>query len=355
MDGTEAKQNTCSESRIVYCDFLRVFAAFFVVVIHSASPYWNSIDVNSTKWFILNCYDGTARWAVPVFVMISGTLLLRRDVSVKRLFRHNILHLLSAFLFWAVVYCIFYRKTPPDLFYYLLVGNHHMWYISMTVGLYICLPIVKKISESIPVCVYYLILWFVFAFLVPHILLLTSFSGSDTLHTIRAGIQTQMDNMSLDFILGFVGYFILGFYLSNLQLQKKAQHMIYFLGVIGFFLTIAYTAYFSTYLQTPFGDFYSNFSLNVLMESVAVYTFFQYNIKCTNKLKNVFAWISKHCFGIYLVHALVLDMIDLGFGLNTLSFHPLLSVPVVSGLVFVLSLLFTWLFSKIPFVSRYCI
>lgn len=355
MERTEVKRNDINESRIIYCDYLRVLAAFCVVILHAASQYWNIIDINSTKWFILNCYDSITRWAVPVFVMISGTLLLGRDIPLKRLFGRNILHLLSAFIFWTVVYCIFNRRTVPDLFYYLLVGNHHMWYIGMIIGLYICLPIIRKITESMSLCVYYLILWFAFAFLIPHILLLTSYSGSDTVHTIRAGIQSQMDNIDLNLILGYVGYFILGFCLNDFQLNKRIRYIIYSLGIIGFFSTIAFTAFFSVRLQTPIGDFYSNFSPNVLMEAIAVYTFFRYNTICSNKLKNIIMWISKHCFGIYLVHVLVLDFMDRGFGLNTMSFHPILSVPVISGIVFGLSLLLTWLISKMPIVCKYII
>lgn len=355
MEETAVKSENTSVSRFYYCDYLRVFAAFSVIVIHTCAQYWNDFDINSLEWFVLNGFEGMTRWAVPVFVMISGALLLRKEIPLKKIYSHYVLHLLSAFVFWSVFYCIFNRRTGTDLFFYLLVGNHHMWYVAMIIGLYMCIPFIRKITESTSLSVYYLLLWFIFSSLIPFAADLAGFSASGAVQAIRSGVTQQMNNMHPGMLTSYVGYFILGFFLSKLPLDRKARCLIYALGILGSFSTIALSIYFSVYMQARIDAFYGYFCVTILLQAAAVFTWFQYNIRSTSRLNSVMAWISRHCFGIYLVHAFILDLLDHGLGLNTLSFHPTVSVPLISCIVFALSLLLTWVISKIPAASKWII
>ena len=52
--------------RKVYCDYLRLFATFSVVIAHVAAVNWYSGDVNQWRWQVLNLYDSVVRWCVPV-------------------------------------------------------------------------------------------------------------------------------------------------------------------------------------------------------------------------------------------------------------------------------------------------
>lgn len=355
MEETVVKSQNTNVSRLFYCDYLRVFAAFSVIVIHACAQYWNDFDINSLEWFVLNGYEGITRWAVPVFVMISGALLLNKEIPLKRIYSRYVLHLLCAFAFWSIFYCIFNRRTWPDLCFYLLVGNHHMWYVAMIIGLYICIPFIRKITDSASLCTYYLVLWFVFSSLIPFVADLTSFSASDAVQTLRAGLLEQMDNMHLGILSGYAGYFILGFCLNRLPFDRKARLLIYALGILGTFSAIALNLYFSVYMQSRIGAFFGSFSVTILLQAAAVFIWFRYNVRSTGRLNAVMAWISRHCFGIYLIHAFILDVLDHGLGLNTLSFHPAISVPLISCIVFVLSLLLSWLISKIPAAGKWII
>lgn len=62
--------------RLWNLDILRIVSIAAVVIIHTASQYLGKLDVTSPYWEIFNFYDGIVRWAVPVFVMISGALFL---------------------------------------------------------------------------------------------------------------------------------------------------------------------------------------------------------------------------------------------------------------------------------------
>ena len=45
-----------------YCDYLRVFATFAVVVLHVSATNWYITDVNGMEWQAFNFYDSIVRW-----------------------------------------------------------------------------------------------------------------------------------------------------------------------------------------------------------------------------------------------------------------------------------------------------
>lgn len=74
------------------------------MVLHISAQNWRVTDVISFEWNVFNFYDSIVRWAVPVFVMISGALFLSREYSIKKIYGKNILRILVAF-FWVIVLC----------------------------------------------------------------------------------------------------------------------------------------------------------------------------------------------------------------------------------------------------------
>ena len=69
--------------RLVYMDWLRVLATIAVVTIHVSAGYVSMLDAsNVSRWMAGNFYDSFSRASVPIFVMISGALLLREQKIV---------------------------------------------------------------------------------------------------------------------------------------------------------------------------------------------------------------------------------------------------------------------------------
>ncbi len=46
-----------NKERVVYFDYLRVFAMLAVIVLHISTQGWETADVNSFQWNVLNVYD----------------------------------------------------------------------------------------------------------------------------------------------------------------------------------------------------------------------------------------------------------------------------------------------------------
>ena len=65
---------------IFYIDFLRFIAVIAVIAIHVLGPFrYLYGEIPDSQWLAATSINSISRWAVPVFMMISGALLLSTD------------------------------------------------------------------------------------------------------------------------------------------------------------------------------------------------------------------------------------------------------------------------------------
>ena len=148
------------------------------MVLHVAAYNWSTTDVNSLEWQVMNFYDAIVRWAVPVFVMISGSLFLRKDIPLRKIYSKYIFRIFTAFVFWSFVYAganYALKRDAVKAMGLFVAGNYHMWFLFMIVGLYMIIPFVKKIAESELLTKYFLVIAFFFTFLFPETVRIISF------------------------------------------------------------------------------------------------------------------------------------------------------------------------------------
>ena len=84
---------TQENTRKQYFDWIRIFVCFAVVMLHVSATWFLNRDISSTPWCISVIYNSATRWAVPIFVMISGALFLNADISVKKYIQSTFLEL----------------------------------------------------------------------------------------------------------------------------------------------------------------------------------------------------------------------------------------------------------------------
>ncbi len=314
--------------RTVYFDYLRVFAAFMVVILHVSNQNFGT-DVNGFVWQTFNFFNSIARWGVPVFVMISGALFLDKEIPVRKLYSKYIFKLAASFIVWSVVYALFFHDYTNglNLVKALISGPFHMWFILMLIGVYICMPIIKMLADNEKTMKYYMLMAFIFAFFIPWVETL----AYDFANVWMDALRYDISFMYMDMVTGFVSYFVLGYYLNKTDLNIRQRWLCYLLGMIGFALTIGLNRAAALKTQAP-GDYYFDyFNVNVLMESVGVFVWFKYQKYNWSKLNLLVQKLSKYSFGEYLAHILIMDWLNMRFGLNTLSFSPVLSVLGIGG------------------------
>lgn len=354
-------QNQKIDNRLYHYDLMRIIACFFVILIHvgvydQIAGYGNS----DFQTLVMNFYGIIARWAVPCFVMLSGMMFLNKnkDIPIKKLYFRYILRLFTSYLFWSLVYCIYNmlystnRSLTECVSYIInnwLSGEIHMWYILMTIGLYIIAPILKYLINNAPkqLIKYWLIIMFLFASIIPFV--------SDLNIPLISGYISYLNQyIEAYFLLGYTLFFILGYYLSINDISPKKEKLIYIFGIIGFAYSVMILIVFKALFSINLGALNYLYP-NIIVMSLAVMVFFKQRvskISFSDKSKAIILSLSKLTYGAFLIHILVLKVLY-HLGINLAICNISISAIVVTFIAFVISLGITFVISKIPFINRY--
>lgn len=350
------RKSTLSTNRTIYFDYLRVFATFAVMILHISAQNFYSTDVNGFQWQVFNFFDSIVRWSVPVFVMISGALFLSRDIPVRKIYSKYILRLVISFIVWSFIYAVAFKGGSIRYRISMLInGHYHMWFVLMIIGIYMCLPFIKGIADNNKRTKYYLLLAFIFAFLFPTLVTLAKDFAGNLIYAGVSALNYDVNAMDIDILLGFTSYFILGHFLNKIDFSARQRTVIYILGIIGFVSTIALNSIVSLNAQEQLQNYCGNFSVNILLESIAVFTFFKYRNWERKRSYPIVLKLSQYSYGAYLVHALVIEQLNTALGLNTLSFNPILSVIVIGIIVFIVSFSVSGILNHIPVIKKFAV
>lgn len=322
-----------------------------MIVIHVAAQNWYTLDVHTFEWQAINFWHGSiVRWAVPVFVMMSGALFLSRDIPIRKLYSKYMFRIFTAFIFWSFVYAVKNYVKSGDILKatgLFVQGDSHMWFLFMIAGLYMIVPFMKKIAESESLSKYFLALAFITVFLLPNITQIISLSSEK----LSKFFVRWFNTFDINLVAGFTGYFLLGYILNRASISPKTGRIIYSLGLAGFVAGMVLSVTASMITSSPNQTFYHNLTLSTLFESAAVFVFFKANLNWPSRLIRM---LSQYSFGAYLVHVAVISALK-WLGLNTLTFNPLFSVPVISVIVFVISFVISAILNHIPILNKYIV
>ena len=346
------------KKRILYLDYMRVTALFAVILLHVSVIDWSKFPINSFNWQVFNAFDGLVRFCVPVFVMISGVFFLDkyRDITLKKLFSHNILRIATAFVFWSVLYAVVCTIVEENnmidgsvIKYFIasvIYGHYHMWFLFTIVGLYLITPFLRKITADKKLTEYFIVLSVIFANL-PKILVFIP-----ALDEV-AGKILYKTNMF--FVLGYAGYFVLGHYLHTYEIKREHKLIAYALGTVSIIATIAGNSYMSLKAGIAQEAFFDYMMPTVLFSSVMVFLLFKDRADSFEKgNKSVIVSMSKLTFGMYLIHDLFIIAFK-NMGLSTVMISPIVAIPLVAVIIFVLSYLCVFILNKIPVINKYII
>lgn len=345
-------------NRILYIDILRVIACLSVIMIHSSATYVVK-DFGSFNFWIGNILDGFASIGVPIFVMISGTLMLDKnyEFSKKKLIKH-IIRMIIFFICWSAVYCVIYNIVGQILVEHKSIdiikvigsfirGHYHLWFIYLIVGLYLIVPLLRLWvkDENKKYVKYFIILSIIFTYIIPQIISI----GSNYSNLFFYLNDIMENNIQLKYVGGFTTYFILGWYINNYDF--KNNKIIYILGGVGFITSVVGTYILSASTGKAI-QMYESLSLNVLFQAVAVFTIIKMKfINRQNKDNKFINSISKYSLGIYAIHALSVEIMykildKIGFGIA------IINIPLVFIISFVTAYLSSFILSKIPILKK---
>ena len=144
----------------------------------------------------------------------------------------------------------------------------------MIIGLYMVVPLMKKIAESKFLIKYFFLLSLIFVFIIPSIIY------SIRIFAPNHGnfIKNFINRFSPQLVLGYSGYFLLGYYLNKINISQKLTRCIYILGIIGFIGAMFMSISISLMTNKPNQFFNMPLSITALLESTAIFVFCKKNL-----------------------------------------------------------------------------
>lgn len=330
--------------------FFRVFTVLCAIMLLLAQR--GQELTGSETWQVLSVYEGLTSWSIPALFMLWGMFALEEG---KPHVSASLLGLaLPAFcllVFWGAVFAVVAHLLGGGA---LTLGGvwsalaaaaggdtyYHLWVLYPLIGLYLVHPVIHRFTSAASrgEIRYFLALCFLFASLLP---LWTAFHPDSI-------VAAQLERLRVHLVLGWVGCYVAGWYLRHYTIGRVPEYILYILGVLGMVLTLMGHRLIGGSREL----WYLYTSPNVVLTAVAFCVLFRYVLGVSEERSRRRAMndVGAYAFGVYLFHPLWY-LVFRRFGVELLSFTPVLSVPLFALVFFLLSLPFAWLVFLIPGVG----
>ncbi|MBF0527688.1 MAG: acyltransferase family protein [Deltaproteobacteria bacterium] len=334
-------------NRIFWADLMRALAIVGVLLIHCSAYLtygWHQIPMS--WWWISNLYNASGRIGVPLFIMLSGAMLLTKTEGYEVFFKKRVIgKLLIPLIAWSLIY--FLWRTSVDhvpikaAIKLILAGNisYHLVFFNYFLGIYLFMPLLRIIvnsGRSIDTY-YYLLLWFICCII----------SLIHQLTVIRFGLF-------LPEAAGFVGYLILGHLLKDFDLKFRRMPYVIMLYIISMSIT-AYGVYRLSSQSGALNElFYTYLSPNIVIASCCGFLIIKkigesLLLLSNFYLKEIIELLSKLSFGIFFIHVIWLETFR--HFVNIDSFNPFIAVPLTVLLMLFVSIISILILRKIPYIK----
>jgi surface polysaccharide O-acyltransferase-like enzyme len=310
------------------------------------------------RWVIVDIYQSIGRMGVPLFVMLTGALLLAPSKQGEELgvfFKKRFSRIGLPFIFWAAAYFLwdaYVENQPVSQGFFVngfLVGPYFtFWYLYMLMGLYLLTPFLRLMvaQASEKIFKYFLVIWFVGSAIVP----------------IVASFSPYHLDPNVFIIPGYVGYFVLGAYLVNVKVRR-----IYLVSLTA--LGIALTAILTYFVAMNIGGgttyFFQEY-LSPTMILAAIPFFLLLNNSQAARveeqtthhpgIRKILKVISENTLPIFLFHMMVIYALQnglfFGFTLNGNTLNSIVGIPLMAGLTLLICLAVIVPLKRVPIVRR---
>ena len=348
-----AKPASIKPRHMPYGDAARVLGTIAVVIGHCCDMIVFSPHVTATDWWVCNIADAASRWAVPVYVMLSGALLLdpHRSEAPSEFYSKRLARLGVPIVFWSALYMWFSVHikwaTPEQAWQNLAQGQPyaHLHFVFRIAGLYAFTPMLRvflKHAEERMVAL--------------TVVLLLGLSTANSMMSAWTGGELSM---FLRFT-PFLGFYLLGYLLRERKISKRALLGCWMLAISCVLLLAGGTGLLSEIYNTRsypspayvLYDFLSpvRITLAICAWLIVVNTFDE---KWFNSPLGKFntKWLAPATLGIYLVHLAFREVLFMN-GFNAIWPNVWIGIPLNAAMVYIPSVIAVLIVMRIPFVRR---
>lgn len=285
--------------------------------------------------------------------MINGALLLNKNYNFS--FKKSFLRVFYPLIVWSIIgvlVAIYYDYSFNfKMSFFTIIGinipnglakgsynDYHFWYIYALLSIYLIITPLKKmiVSLSQKDCLYLIVVWIVFQFIMPFLSYYFNIKSSYTPYLFTS----------------FLGFYLLGYYLNNTLVNNtnKTKILLVLLLVIAVAIPWALTWHTNLHSKRLVTFFFENFNIFTLIQAIILFIIAKIIFTKPSKIVSQLAKLS---FTAYCCHALVLYIvrklnITKSIISQTKDISSSLDVIVQFALVVFISYFIAWLISLLP-------
>lgn len=325
---------TSKQKRMLWADVMRVVAIYFVIAVHTSSLPTNLLDIKNSFFFLTSFT--VVKVCVPLFIMLSGALLLGKQEPISSFLSKRVVKVLIPWLLWTLIYMMWnytvHSYHPANLsqwkYFFELTFFSQLWFLPLIFSLYLVTPILRLFIPSMSKNqkLYLMVLWFLFVIIIPFFHTGTTFPRAEESGLVPVTFY-------------YSGYYVLGYFLSTMKLPKNILRRSTGLLLIGIAITfIELGLAKGPYLFDYFAPGIAVTSIGVFLMIISVCKKYAKN----NSLTRLVSSIGSASLGIYILHGLIAEILR--------PIFPLLANTgyIYAFVLFGISYFFVYTFRKVP-------
>lgn len=351
-------QKISSTDKMTDLSLMRVIACLGIVILHTvfAADEYFAAAITPGQHLISRIVENNMMWAVPTFLMVTGSLQLdtTKELTLSKLYKKYVLRILIALVACCILFRIFDMIMDGEAFTFagvmvafkeMFIGKAwgHLWYLYLLIGLYVLLPFYRKITRFCTdrELLYLAWIYFIFVSIVP------------TIEAFGVPVAFYIGE-SLIYPL----YMLLGYLIHRGRFKIGAG--------MGLVLMVAGTAAIVIMDFEKYGasvdipaHMFGYSSPVVVIQTIGVFALvcggreaLKSLLSAKPTLAGFISMVDAQAFGIYLIHMVFVRLLFKYWMVNPYEYGGgALLIAIVPG-IFILSLMITWVLRKIPAVRK---
>lgn len=353
--------------RIVFLDYVRVFACFLVMVVHASENFYGaggSSDMAGPQSFLANetdrlwvsVYDGFSRMSVPLFMIVSAFLLvpMKSGLTSWQFYRQRFLRILPPFFIFLLLYStlpLLWGQIDADtslkdlsrIFLNFPTTAGHFWFMYPLISLYLFIPVISPWLEKATAKEE--------RFFIALFLLSTCMPFLNRCFGEVWGQCFWNEYHLLWYFSGYLGYLVLAHYIRVHLTWDRSKRLV--IGIASMAVGAVLTIY-SFYVQAIPGEIlvtpeieigWAFCTINCVLLTVG--TFLAFSCIGNAKSPRLLTELSKLSYGMYLMHIFWLGLWVTVFK-HDLALPTVAAIPSIAVSTFISCYVTTKILSFIP-------
>lgn len=352
-----------NEKRIDSLDMMKALGICMVLALHV--PLWSTdFIVHPDIGHIMQYAFRLVSEGVPIFLMINGMLLLKKDAFSLKAHCIKMIRILGIFVFWGIVLtvvgclCSGERLSIAGVIDYIFATGINskytgvLWFLQYLIAVYLIVPVIwLAYKTSNHIFEYFFGVFFFFAEFLSVLHMVSEFLGLFVdVSWLNGGIETLMKfcpGADWQYVF-YVFYFCLGGMIWKYK-DKLLNHRRTWIiaGIIAEGAALAYGMFISIKSESLYDGNFNYHSIFLLVTLLGLFAFFLPIRNKNNRIYAFFLSVGKNTLGIYLCHYIFIFILN-----SVWHYSGLAERIVVYFIVFVASYVFTLLVNRIPVLCK---